>query len=109
MAPDENEAGLCCIPHSTLHLRACRNTGGNEFFKCLNLVPALWFPLSHLETKFFATYLSRETFEGNQQLLTSRPQLAVICSRLNGRGLVNRSVIIHLSSRYQSQPQTVLP
>ena len=32
MAPDENAAGLCCIPHSTLHLRACRNTGGNEFF-----------------------------------------------------------------------------
>ena len=58
MAPDENEAGLCCIPHSTLHLRACRNTGGNEFFKCLNLVPALWLPLSHLETEFFATYRS---------------------------------------------------
>jgi hypothetical protein len=58
MAPDENEAGLGWMPHSTLHLRACRNTGENKFFRCLNLVPALCLSLSRLEINFFATYRS---------------------------------------------------
>ncbi len=57
IAPDENETGLSCIPHSTLHLRVCRTTFENESFERLILVPAFWLPLRQLETKFFATYL----------------------------------------------------